>query len=110
MSTDNTTLTSQNTTVTAPDPEDMAMLDRVVAVTGQAEAAQQDTCRRIGDSVTAMLGHALVVKATVPSAFPMRPRAPGRRGGAPRARHRRRRPARRTVGLDAAPRRFFPGG
>jgi myo-inositol-1(or 4)-monophosphatase len=42
-----------------------------IAITGQAEADQRDTYRRIGDSITAMLGHALMVKASVPSTFPM---------------------------------------
>jgi myo-inositol-1(or 4)-monophosphatase len=46
-------------------------LDAAIAVTGQAEAGQDDTYRRIGDSVTAMLGRALVVRTFVPSTFPM---------------------------------------
>ncbi|EWM10083.1 myo-inositol 1-monophosphatase [Kutzneria sp. 744] len=42
-----------------------------IATTGQAEAGQSDTYRRIGDSITTMLGSALLVRATVPSTFPM---------------------------------------
>jgi myo-inositol-1(or 4)-monophosphatase len=42
-----------------------------IATTGQAEAGQRDTYRRIGDSITTMLGEALLVRATVPSTFPM---------------------------------------
>ncbi|HEY1818933.1 MAG TPA: inositol monophosphatase family protein [Trebonia sp.] len=46
-------------------------LDAAIAVTGQAETGQDGTYRRIGESVTAMLGQALLVRATVPSTFPM---------------------------------------
>jgi len=46
-------------------------LNAAIGVTGQAEAGQDDTYRRIGESVTAMLGHALLVRAFVPSTFPM---------------------------------------
>jgi myo-inositol-1(or 4)-monophosphatase len=46
-------------------------LDAAIAVTGQAEAGQGDTYQLIGDSVTAMLGHALLVRAFVPSTFPL---------------------------------------
>ena len=46
-------------------------LDAAIAVTGQAEAGQDDTYRRIGESVTAMLGQALLVRTSVPSTFPM---------------------------------------
>jgi myo-inositol-1(or 4)-monophosphatase len=46
-------------------------LDAAIAVTGQAEAGQDDTYRRIGDSITAMLGRALLVRAAVPSTFPL---------------------------------------
>src|SRR6202034_332775 len=46
-------------------------LDAAIAVTGQAEAGQDDTYRRIGESVTALLGSALVVRTFVPSTFPM---------------------------------------
>jgi myo-inositol-1(or 4)-monophosphatase len=46
-------------------------LDAAIAVTGQAEAGQDDTYRRIGESVTAMLGRALLVRTFVPSTFPM---------------------------------------
>jgi myo-inositol-1(or 4)-monophosphatase len=46
-------------------------LDAAIAVTGQAEAGQDDTYRRIGDSVTAMLNRALLVRTFVPSTFPM---------------------------------------
>jgi myo-inositol-1(or 4)-monophosphatase len=48
-----------------------ASLDAAIAVTGQAEAGQDDTYRRIGESVTAMLGQALLVRTFVPSTFPM---------------------------------------
>jgi myo-inositol-1(or 4)-monophosphatase len=46
-------------------------LDAAVVVTGQAEAGQAATYRRIGDSVTAMLNRALLVRAAVPSTFPL---------------------------------------
>lgn len=46
-------------------------LDVAVVSTGQAEAGQGDTYRRIGDSITAMLGEALLVRAQVPSTFPI---------------------------------------
>jgi myo-inositol-1(or 4)-monophosphatase len=46
-------------------------LNAAIGVTGQAEAGQDDTYRRIGESVTAMLGQALLVRAFVPSTFPM---------------------------------------
>jgi myo-inositol-1(or 4)-monophosphatase len=46
-------------------------LDAAIAVTGQAEAGQDATYRRIGASITAMLGQALLVRASVPSTFPM---------------------------------------
>jgi myo-inositol-1(or 4)-monophosphatase len=46
-------------------------LDAAIAVTGQAEAGQHDTYRRIGESVAAMLGQALLVRTSVPSTFPM---------------------------------------
>jgi myo-inositol-1(or 4)-monophosphatase len=46
-------------------------LDAAIAVTGQAEAGQDDTYRRIGESVTAMLSRALLVRTSVPSTFPM---------------------------------------
>ena len=46
-------------------------LDAAIAVTGQAEAGQDGTYRRIGESITAMLGQALLVRASVPSTFPM---------------------------------------
>jgi myo-inositol-1(or 4)-monophosphatase len=42
-----------------------------IATTGQAEAGQRETYRRIGDAITAMLGATLLVRATVPSTFPM---------------------------------------
>jgi len=48
-----------------------AGLDAAIAVTGQAEAGQDGTYRRIGDSVTAMLSRVLLVRAFVPSTFPM---------------------------------------
>ncbi|HVU69215.1 MAG TPA: inositol monophosphatase [Ktedonobacteraceae bacterium] len=47
---------------------DLAM---AIVTTGQAEAGQAETYRRIGDSVTAMLHSALLVRATVPSTFPL---------------------------------------
>jgi myo-inositol-1(or 4)-monophosphatase len=46
-------------------------LDAAIVVTGQAEAGQRATYRRIGGSVTAMLGQALLVRTFVPSTFPM---------------------------------------
>ncbi|HWC78619.1 MAG TPA: inositol monophosphatase [Pseudonocardiaceae bacterium] len=46
-------------------------LNAAIVATGQAEAEQTDTYRRIGESITAMLGSALLVRATVPSTFPM---------------------------------------
>lgn len=46
-------------------------LDAAIVATGQAEAGQAGTHRRIGDSITAMLGQALLVRCTVPSTFPM---------------------------------------
>jgi myo-inositol-1(or 4)-monophosphatase len=46
-------------------------LDAAIAVTGQAEAGQEETYRRIGESVTAMLGRGLLVRTFVPSTFPM---------------------------------------
>ncbi|HEY2263721.1 MAG TPA: inositol monophosphatase [Streptosporangiaceae bacterium] len=46
-------------------------LDAAIAVTGQAEAGQDGTYRRIGASVTALLGQALLVRAFVPSTFPL---------------------------------------
>jgi myo-inositol-1(or 4)-monophosphatase len=42
-----------------------------IVTTGQAEAGQDQTYRRIGASVTAMLSRALLVRATVPSTFPL---------------------------------------
>ncbi|MFZ6654790.1 inositol monophosphatase family protein [Undibacterium sp. TJN19] len=39
--------------------------------TGQAEGGQIETYRRIADSIFAMLQHALLVRASVPSTFPM---------------------------------------
>jgi myo-inositol-1(or 4)-monophosphatase len=46
-------------------------LDAAIAVTGQAEAGQDGTYRRIGASVTTMLGRALLVRTSVPSTFPL---------------------------------------
>jgi myo-inositol-1(or 4)-monophosphatase len=46
-------------------------LDAAAVVTGQAEAGQQDTYRRIGQSVTALLSRALLVRVFVPSTFPL---------------------------------------
>ncbi len=56
------------TTLRASRKTDM---NAAITITGQAEADQRDTYRRIGDSMTAMLSHALMVKASVPSTFPM---------------------------------------
>jgi myo-inositol-1(or 4)-monophosphatase len=46
-------------------------LDAAIVASGQAEAGQDATYQRLGDSITAMLGRALVVRAFVPSTFPM---------------------------------------
>lgn len=46
-------------------------LSAALTATGQAEAGQSDTYRQIGESVAAMLENALLVRATVPSTFPM---------------------------------------
>jgi myo-inositol-1(or 4)-monophosphatase len=46
-------------------------LNAAIVATGQAEAEQAGTYERIGRSITAMLGHALLVRASVPSTFPM---------------------------------------
>ena len=46
-------------------------LDAAVVITGQAEAGQEGPYRRIGQSVTALLGRALLVRASVPSTFPL---------------------------------------
>jgi myo-inositol-1(or 4)-monophosphatase len=46
-------------------------LNAAIVDTGQAEADQADTYERIGRSITAMLQRALLVRATVPSTFPM---------------------------------------
>jgi myo-inositol-1(or 4)-monophosphatase len=46
-------------------------LDAAIAATGQAEADQRDTYRRIGESVAALLDRALLVRTSVPSTFPM---------------------------------------
>lgn len=46
-------------------------LAAAIVTTGQAEADQEGTYRRIGESITAMLGRALLVRASVPSTFPM---------------------------------------
>src|SRR6204780_1680396 len=56
-------------------------LDAAIAVTGQAEAGQDGTYRRIGESVTAMLGQALLVRTFVPSTFPMLLVAAGQHDG-----------------------------
>ncbi len=42
-----------------------------IATTGQAEAGQSATYGRIGASITAMLEHTLLVRATVPSTTPL---------------------------------------
>lgn len=46
------------------------LADAIVA-TGQAESGQEQTYLRIGRSITAMLSRALLVRATVPSTFPL---------------------------------------
>ena len=46
-------------------------LEIAVVGTGQAEAGQAETYARIGRSVAALLGSAFLVRATVPSTFPM---------------------------------------
>jgi myo-inositol-1(or 4)-monophosphatase len=46
-------------------------LAAAIATTGQAEAGQTNTYRRIGDSITAMLESALLVRVDVPSTFPL---------------------------------------
>jgi myo-inositol-1(or 4)-monophosphatase len=53
-------------------------LEAAIAATGQAEADQADTYRRIGQSITAMLDRALLVRASVPSTFPLLLVAAGR--------------------------------
>jgi myo-inositol-1(or 4)-monophosphatase len=42
-----------------------------LVATGQAEAGQTASYRRLGDAITAMLGHVVLVRATVPSTFPL---------------------------------------
>jgi myo-inositol-1(or 4)-monophosphatase len=46
-------------------------LDAAIAATGQAEADEPATPRRLGASIAAMLARALLVRATVPSTFPL---------------------------------------
>lgn len=46
-------------------------LDAAIAATGQAEVGQLETYGAIGASIAAMLGHALLVRTSVPSTFPM---------------------------------------
>lgn len=46
-------------------------LSAALAATGQAEAGQTDTYPKLAGSVEAMLERALLVRATVPSTFPM---------------------------------------
>ncbi|QUQ66976.1 inositol monophosphatase family protein [Kutzneria sp. CA-103260] len=46
-------------------------LDAAIVSTGQAEAGLPNTHRRIGESITAMLDEALLVRAFVPSTFPL---------------------------------------
>lgn len=48
-----------------------SQLNAAIVATGQAEADQQNTPRRIGNSIAVMLERALLVRATVPSTFPM---------------------------------------
>jgi myo-inositol-1(or 4)-monophosphatase len=46
-------------------------LELAIVGTGQAEAGQAETYQRIGRSITALLGQAFLVRATVPSTFPL---------------------------------------
>jgi myo-inositol-1(or 4)-monophosphatase len=46
-------------------------LELAIVGTGQAEAAQAQTYARIGRSMTALLQQAFLVRATVPSTFPL---------------------------------------
>jgi myo-inositol-1(or 4)-monophosphatase len=46
-------------------------LDVAIVGTGQAEAGQAETYARIGRSITALLPQAFLVRATVPSTFPL---------------------------------------
>jgi myo-inositol-1(or 4)-monophosphatase len=46
-------------------------LGAAIVATGQAQAGLAHTHGRMGQSITAMLGHALLVRAAVPSTFPM---------------------------------------
>lgn len=46
-------------------------LAAAIAATGQAEVGQRGTYARMGESITAMLGAALLVRASVPSTFPL---------------------------------------
>lgn len=46
-------------------------LAAAIVTTGQAEAGQDITYRRLGNSIGAMLGRALLVRVTVPSTFPL---------------------------------------
>jgi myo-inositol-1(or 4)-monophosphatase len=46
-------------------------LAAALVATGQAEAGQTASYRRIGDSISVMLHHAVLVRATVPSTFPL---------------------------------------
>jgi myo-inositol-1(or 4)-monophosphatase len=46
-------------------------LDVAIVGTGQAEAGQAETYARIGRSITTMLRQAFLVRATVPSTFPL---------------------------------------
>jgi len=50
---------------------DKTTLDTAIVVTGQAEAGQHEANRHIANSVERMLQHALLVRTTVPSTFPM---------------------------------------
>jgi myo-inositol-1(or 4)-monophosphatase len=45
-------------------------LAAAIVATGQAQAGLAHTHRQIGESITAMLGHTLLVRASVPSTFP----------------------------------------
>ena len=90
-------------------------LEAAIAATGQAEADQADTYRRIGQSITAMLDRALLVRASVPSTFPLLLVAAGQRrrvlavrAGA--ARRRGRRAARHRGGRHRQPDRRLPWG
>lgn len=57
-----------DTVLSVSDKQDLGL---AIVATGQAEVGQATTYRRIGESITAMLSSALLVRATVPSTFPL---------------------------------------